>query len=72
MRNGFGVSNAYGTLRRVLMHRPGAELDFVNDRTIEEFHFARPVNRAQFQADYDAMLDRFRAPGSSRCSSATC
>ena len=63
MRNGFGVSNAYGTLRRVLMHRPGAELDFVNDRTIEEFHFARPVNRAQFQADYDAMLDRFRAAG---------
>ena len=44
MKNGFGVSNAYGTLRRVLMHRPGAELDFVSDRTIEEFHFARPVN----------------------------
>jgi arginine deiminase len=63
VRNGFGVSNAYGTLRRVLMHRPGAELDFVNDRTIEEFHFARPVNRARFQADYDAMFDRFRAAG---------
>jgi arginine deiminase len=63
VRNGFGVSNAYGTLHRVLMHRPGAELDFVNDRTIEEFHFARPVNRARFQADYDAMLDRFRAAG---------
>ena len=63
MRNGYGVPNAYGTLARVLMHRPGPELDFVTEKTIDEFHFARSVDRARFVADYDAMLDRFRAHG---------
>ncbi len=63
MRDGYGVRNAYGTLERVLMHRPGPELDFVTEKTIDEFHFARPVDRAKFLADYDAMLDRFRAHG---------
>ncbi|MGH9315084.1 MAG: dimethylarginine dimethylaminohydrolase family protein [Vicinamibacterales bacterium] len=59
----YGVRNAYGTLKRVLMHRPGPELDFVTDKTLDEFHFARPVDRERFVADYDAMLDRFRAHG---------
>ena len=59
----YGVPNAYGTLKRVLMHRPGPELDFVTDKTIDEFHFARPVDRERFVADYDAMLDRFRSHG---------
>ena len=59
----YGVPNAYGTLKRVLMHRPGPELDVVTERTIDEFHFARPVDRGQFVADYDAMLDRFRSHG---------
>ena len=63
VRNGYGVPNAYGTLARVLMHRPGPELDFVTEKTIDEFHFARSVDRARFVADYDAMLDRFRAHG---------
>jgi N-dimethylarginine dimethylaminohydrolase len=61
--NNYGVSNAFGTLKRVLMHRPGPELDFVTDKTIDEFHFARPVDRERFVADYDAMLDKFRAHG---------
>ena len=63
MRPSYGVSNAYGTLRRVLMHRPGEELDVVTERTAEEFNFARPVDRVKFVADYDAMLQRFCAHG---------
>jgi N-dimethylarginine dimethylaminohydrolase len=59
----FGVSNAYGSLRRVLMHRPGRELEVVTAETAAEFNFVRPVDRAKFTADYDAMLQRFRSHG---------
>ncbi len=59
----FGVPNEFGNLRRVLMHRPGVELDLVRMSNLEEFHFARPVNRERFVADYDAMLDLFRSHG---------
>jgi N-dimethylarginine dimethylaminohydrolase len=59
----FGVKDAYGTLRRVIMHRPGKELDTVTTNTVEEFHFDEPVNRAAFLSDYDAMLSLFRSHG---------
>ena len=42
--SGYGVASAYGDLRRVLMHRPGTELDLVTERTLREFHFERPVD----------------------------
>ena len=57
------VRNAYGNLRRVLMHRPGPELDVVTAENLKEFNFVRPVNRDRFVEDYDAMLARFRAEG---------
>ena len=60
---GFGVRTAYGTLERVLVHRPGPELDKVTPDTLREFHFARPVDREKFVADYDAMLALFRSHG---------
>ena len=56
----YGVSNAYGNLRRVLMHRPGIELDRVTPDTLDEFHFERPVNSDRFLSDYNAMLELFR------------
>jgi N-dimethylarginine dimethylaminohydrolase len=61
--SGFGVKNAYGTLKRVLMHRPGTELGRVTPQTLEEFHFTRPVDEGRFLADYDAMLGTFQAHG---------
>jgi N-dimethylarginine dimethylaminohydrolase len=61
--SGFGVRTAYGTLERVLMHRPGPELDVVTPQTLREFHFARPVDRGKFVSDYDAMLALFRSHG---------
>lgn len=60
---GFGVRSAYGTLERVLMHRPGPELGVVTAETVKEFHFSRPVDGERFVADYDAMLGLFRAHG---------
>jgi len=61
--SGFGVRTAYGTLARVIVHRPGRELDKVTPDTLREFHFARPVDRGKFIADYDAMLALFRSHG---------
>lgn len=59
----FGVPNRYGDLRRVLMHRPGPELDAVTTTTLREFNFDRPVDRTRFGSDYDAMLGLFQAHG---------
>ncbi|HJO37078.1 MAG: arginine deiminase family protein [Vicinamibacterales bacterium] len=59
----FGVRSAYGTLERVLMHRPGPELDLVTEQTLREFNFDRPVDRTGFVRDYDAMVDCFHADG---------
>jgi N-dimethylarginine dimethylaminohydrolase len=61
--SGFGVRTAYGSLERVIMHRPGPELAKVTPETLREFHFARPVDRQKFVADYDAMLELFRRHG---------
>jgi N-dimethylarginine dimethylaminohydrolase len=61
--SGFGVRTAYGSLARVIMHRPGPELDKVTPDTLREFHFARPVDRARFVADYDALLALVRSHG---------
>ena len=59
----FGVSNRYGDLRRVLMHRPGPELDVVTPDTLAEFNFDRAVDAARFRDDYAAMLGSFQAHG---------
>ncbi len=61
--SGFGVRNAYGSLKRVVMHRPGPELDKVTPDTLREFHFSRPVDPDKFVADYDAMLRLFQEHG---------
>ena len=60
---GFGVRTAYGSLKRVVMHRPGPELEQVTARTLKEFNFERPVDRGRFVADYDAMQRLFQDHG---------
>lgn len=59
----YGVKNAYGSLKRVIVHRPGRELDLVTPSNLEEFHFAQPVDRQKFVSDYDQMLSLFREQG---------
>jgi len=61
--SGYGVRTAYGTLRRVIMHRPGRELEVVTPRNLREFNFVRPIDRPKFDADYQAMLAAFRGHG---------
>jgi N-dimethylarginine dimethylaminohydrolase len=57
------VRNAYGSLKRVIVHRPGPELGKVTADTLKEFNFSRPVDQQKFVADYDAMLGLFRDQG---------
>ena len=59
----FGVSNGYGSLKRVLMHRPGMELDKVTEDNKTEFNFKRAVNKATFVNEYDIMLSKFQNHG---------
>src|SRR4029453_10818638 len=61
--NQFGVGNAYGNLARVLMHRPGLELNRVHQGNLKEFHFARPVDREKFLTEYDQMISLFKEHG---------
>ena len=59
----FGVSNAYGTLRRVIMHLPGQELKVVTPENLLEFHFTRPVVSEKFISEYKGMLKLFEEHG---------
>lgn len=59
----WGVKNAYGDLKRVLMHRPGEELAMVTPQSLKEFNFDAPVDIDKFMADYDTMLALFQAHG---------
>lgn len=63
MTRAWGVANAYGNLKTVLMHRPGVELDMVTPNTLAEFHFDEPVERAAFVREYDTMVETFRSDG---------
>ena len=59
----WGVPSAYGDLKSVLLHRPGAELDVVTDANLREFNFDAPVNREAFLHEFDAMAALFADHG---------
>jgi len=59
----WGVTNAFGNLKTVLMHRPGQELGVVTASTLREFNFDDPVDIDQFQDDYETMVGLFHNHG---------
>ena len=61
--NHFGVKNAYGDLKQVLMHRPGEELLKVTSDSLKEYNFDAPVDYETFLSDYDVMLALFQSHG---------
>ncbi len=63
MKTSYGIRSAYGDLHKVIMHRPGEELQLVRPDTLAEFHFDAPVDVEQFVADYDAMRTVFHDHG---------
>jgi N-dimethylarginine dimethylaminohydrolase len=58
-----GAQTEYGKLRRVLMHRPGRELELVSEDTKRSFGFRRPVDIAKFQSEYDALTETMSEAG---------
>ena len=52
----YGITHESGTLRKVLVHRPGKELELANSNPVEH-NFEGPVDVARFRGDHKAMTD---------------
>ncbi len=59
----FSAQTEYGKLKRVLMHRPGRELNYVTADTWRAFNFRRPVDIAKFQSEYDTLVESISDAG---------
>jgi len=59
----YGAQTEFGKLKRVLMHRPGSELDWVTDKTFGAYNFRRPVDKAKFQSEYDTLTESISEAG---------
>jgi len=52
----FGITSESGTLKRVLVHHPGKELELANTDP-GEHHFERPMDIEQFREDHKMIMD---------------
>ncbi len=52
----YGITHESGTLRKVLVHRPGKELELANSNPVEH-NFEGPVDVKRFRRDHIAMTD---------------
>ena len=52
----YGIIHESGTLRKVLVHRPGKELELANSKPVEH-NFEGPVDVERFRGDHIAMTD---------------
>ena len=58
----FGITSESGTLKRVLVHHPGKELELANTDPVEH-HFGRPVDIERFRSDHKMMMDALTEAG---------
>jgi arginine deiminase len=58
----FGITSESGTLKRVLVHHPGKELELANTNPVEH-HFDQPVDIGRFRADHKMMMDALTEAG---------
>jgi arginine deiminase len=59
----WGADSECGTLRAVLMHRPGPEINLVTDSTYDEWLFREPVDAARLRDQFDGLVDVYRSQG---------
>ena len=52
----YGITSESGTLKRVLVHHPGKELELANKDPVVH-HFDQPVDVKRFREDHKAMMD---------------
>jgi arginine deiminase len=60
--SGFGINHESGTLKRVMVHHPGSELELANTDPLKH-HFDQPVDVKRFISDHKELLDAFEEVG---------
>jgi arginine deiminase len=59
---GYGISHESGTLKRVMVHHPGKELELAN-KDPEAHHFEMPVDTKRFISDHNQLIDALEEAG---------
>ncbi|MBI5877581.1 MAG: hypothetical protein HZB53_08030 [Chloroflexi bacterium] len=59
----YGAQTEYGKLKRVLMHRPGIELNLIRDDTYTAYNYRRAIDIAKFQSQYDHLTETMSEAG---------
>jgi arginine deiminase len=59
---GYGISHESGTLKRVMVHHPGRELELAN-RDPEAHHFETAVDTKRFISDHQQLIDALEEAG---------
>jgi len=58
----YGITSESGTLKKILVHHPGKELELANTDPVEH-HFDQPVDIKRFKADHRSMMDALAEAG---------
>jgi len=58
----FGINHESGTLKRVMVHRPGKELELANADPVAH-HFDQPVDIKRFISDHQELVDALNDAG---------
>jgi N-dimethylarginine dimethylaminohydrolase len=59
---GYGITSESGSMKRVLVHHPGKELELANSDPVEH-HFDQPVDIQRFISDHMSMMDALEEAG---------
>ena len=57
------VDSEVGTLRAVLLHRPGEEIDGITPENFAEYRFRAPLDASRARAQQDELADIYRSNG---------
>jgi len=58
----YGVNHESGTLKRVMVHHPGKELELANQNPVKH-HFEMPVDTKRFIDDHQTLMDALEEEG---------
>jgi len=59
----FGIDNPFGNLKRVLVHRPGEELNYITAKLAKRYLYTRKLNLALAQKEHDVFVDILKGEG---------
>ncbi|MFQ5819216.1 MAG: hypothetical protein ACE5I5_04450 [Candidatus Heimdallarchaeota archaeon] len=53
----YGINHEYGTLKRIMVHHPGKELEEANVNPVDH-NFDQPVDTKRFTRDHKELMDK--------------